>query len=65
MSEQQDHVSKSPCSSISSSTQGSEDDVTIGTLSTEAKNSGRSLGKRLSHLDSIPVPIYQLLNACF
>ncbi|KAL6629109.1 hypothetical protein ACP70R_028874 [Stipagrostis hirtigluma subsp. patula] len=54
MSEQQDHVSKSSCSSVSSSTQGSEEDVTIGTLITEATNSGKSLGRRLSHLDSIP-----------
>lgn len=54
MSEQQDHASKSSCSSLSASTQESEEDVTVGTLLTEAKNSGRSLGKRLSHLDSIP-----------
>uniref|UniRef100_A0A0D9YMV0 ubiquitinyl hydrolase 1 n=1 Tax=Oryza glumipatula TaxID=40148 RepID=A0A0D9YMV0_9ORYZ len=54
MSEQQDHASKSSCSSLSTSTQESEEDVTVGTLLTEAKNSGRSLGKRLSHLDSIP-----------
>uniref|UniRef100_A0ACD5Z863 Uncharacterized protein n=2 Tax=Avena sativa TaxID=4498 RepID=A0ACD5Z863_AVESA len=54
MSEQQDHVSKSSCSSISTSTQGSDEDVTIPALLTEAKNNGRSLGKRLSHLDSLP-----------
>jgi hypothetical protein len=58
MSEQQDHASKSSCSSLSTSTQESEEDVTVGTLLTEAKNSGRSLGKRLSHLDSIPVLVY-------
>lgn len=54
MSEQQDQVSKSSCSSISTSTQGSEDDGTVGALLTEAKTNGRSLGKRLSHLDSLP-----------
>ncbi|GJM90305.1 hypothetical protein PR202_ga06572 [Eleusine coracana subsp. coracana] len=54
MSEQQDHVSKSSCSSISTSTQGSEEEVTIGTLITEPPNSAKSLGRRLSHLDSIP-----------
>ncbi|KAM0842080.1 hypothetical protein ACQ4PT_058589 [Festuca glaucescens] len=54
MSEQQDHVSKSSCSSFSTSTQGSDDDGTVGALLTEAKNDGRSLGKRLSHLDSLP-----------
>jgi hypothetical protein len=65
MSEQQDHVSKSSCSSISTSTQGSDDDGTVGALLTEAKNNGRSLGKRLSHLDSLPVLIHQLLSVCF
>lgn len=64
MSEQQDQVSKSSCSSISTSTQGSEDDGTVGALLTEAKTNGRSLGKRLSHLDSLPVLIYHLLNVC-
>ncbi|PUZ74251.1 hypothetical protein GQ55_1G049400 [Panicum hallii var. hallii] len=57
MSEQQERVSKSSSSSISSSTQESEEEVTIGTLITEATNttnSGKSLGRRLSHLDSIP-----------
>ncbi|CAL4889723.1 unnamed protein product [Urochloa decumbens] len=57
MSEQQERVSKSSSSSISSSTQESEEELTIGTLITEATNtanSGKSLGRRLSHLDSIP-----------
>jgi len=57
MSEQQERVSKSSSSSISSSTQESEEEVTIGTLITEATNttnSRKSLGRRLSHLDSIP-----------
>ncbi|KQJ93525.1 OTU domain-containing protein DDB_G0284757 isoform X2 [Brachypodium distachyon] len=54
MSEQKDNVSKSSCSSISTSTQGSEEDVTVGAIVTEPKNNGRSLGKRLSHLDSLP-----------
>jgi len=57
MFEQQERVSKSSSSSISSSTQESEEEVTIGTLITEATNttnSGKSLGRRLSHLDSIP-----------
>ncbi|KAG2656266.1 OVARIAN TUMOR DOMAIN-containing deubiquitinating enzyme 11-like [Panicum virgatum] len=56
MSEQQERVSKSSSSSISSSTQESEEEVTIGTLITEATNttnSRKSLGRRLSHLDSI------------
>ncbi|WVZ77750.1 hypothetical protein U9M48_025577 [Paspalum notatum var. saurae] len=57
MSEQQERVSKSSSSSISSSTQESEEELTIGNLITEAtntKNSSKSLGRRLSHLDSIP-----------
>ncbi|CAO2044681.1 unnamed protein product [Urochloa humidicola] len=57
MSEQQERVSKSSSSSISSSTQESEEELTIGTLITEATNatnSGKSLGRRLSHLNSIP-----------
>ncbi|PWZ23990.1 OTU domain-containing protein [Zea mays] len=57
MTEQQEGVSKSSSSSISSSTQESEEELTIGTLITEATNttnSAKSLGKRLSHLDSIP-----------
>ncbi|RLM79319.1 hypothetical protein C2845_PM12G03920 [Panicum miliaceum] len=57
MSEQQERVSKSSSSSISSSTQESEEEVTIGTLITEATNTtttGKSLGRRLSHLDLIP-----------
>ncbi|CAL5054320.1 unnamed protein product [Urochloa decumbens] len=57
MSGEQDHVSKSSSSSISSSTQESEEEVsvTIGSLLAQAKNSsGHSLGKRLSHLGSIP-----------
>ncbi|RCV05318.1 hypothetical protein SEVIR_1G072700v4 [Setaria viridis] len=57
MSEQQERVSKSSSSSISSSTQESEEELTIGTLITEAANttnSAKSLGRRLSHLDSIP-----------
>jgi hypothetical protein len=58
MSGEQDHVSKSSSSSISSSTQESEEEVsvTIGSLLAQAKNgSGHSLGRRLSHLGSIPV----------
>ena len=58
MSGEQDHVSKSSSSSISSSTLESEEEVsvTIGSLLAQAKNSsGHSLGKRLSHLGSIPV----------
>nr|CAB3445725.1 unnamed protein product [Digitaria exilis] len=57
MSAQQERVSKSSSSSISSSTQESEEELTIGSLITEATNttnSGKSLGRRLSHLDSIP-----------
>ncbi|KAJ1278051.1 hypothetical protein BS78_04G050400 [Paspalum vaginatum] len=57
MSEQQERASKSSSSSISSSTQESEEDLTIGNLITQATNttnSGKSLGRRLSHLDSIP-----------
>jgi len=56
MSEQQDRASKSSCSSISTSTQESEEEasVTIGSLLAQARNnSGRSLGKRLLHLGSI------------
>ena len=67
MSEQQERVSKSSSSSISSSTQESEEEVTIGTLITEATNttnSGKSLGRRLSHLDSIPV-LFSLLSNMF
>ncbi|KAJ3679305.1 hypothetical protein LUZ60_017316 [Juncus effusus] len=52
------HEYKSSSSSVSSSAQDDvSDDVTIGTLLAEAKTkktSERSLGKRLSHLDSIP-----------
>lgn len=58
MSGEQDHVSKSSSSSISTSTQESEEEVsvTIGSLLAQANNSSRhSLGKRLSHLGSIPV----------
>jgi hypothetical protein len=65
MSEPQDHVSKSSCSSISTSTQGSDDDGTVGALLTEAKNNGRSLGKRLSHLDSLPVLILSVVEYVF
>jgi hypothetical protein len=65
MSEQQDHVSKSSCSSISTSTHGSEEEVTIGTLITEATSSGKSLGRRLSHLDSIPVLISHFVKYVF
>ncbi|XP_008658896.1 OVARIAN TUMOR DOMAIN-containing deubiquitinating enzyme 11 isoform X1 [Zea mays] len=60
MSGQQDHASKSSSSSISSSTQESEEEapvrsVTIGSLLAQANStSGHSLGKRLSHLGSIP-----------
>uniref|UniRef100_A0A6V7QX57 ubiquitinyl hydrolase 1 n=1 Tax=Ananas comosus var. bracteatus TaxID=296719 RepID=A0A6V7QX57_ANACO len=55
MSEQPDYGCKSSSSSVSSSLQETEDEVTIGSLLAEAsKSNGRSLGKRLSHLDSIP-----------
>ncbi|XP_021306244.1 OTU domain-containing protein DDB_G0284757 isoform X4 [Sorghum bicolor] len=60
MSGQQDRASKSSSSSISSSTQESEEEapvrsVTIGSLLAQANSSsGHSLGKRLSHLGSIP-----------
>ncbi|CAL5039894.1 unnamed protein product [Urochloa decumbens] len=57
MSGERDHASKSSSSSISSSTQESEEEVsvTIGSLLAQAKSSsGNSLGKRLSHLGSIP-----------
>lgn len=65
MTEHQERVSKSSSSSISSSTQESEEELTIGTLITEATNtttSAKSLGRRLSHLDSIPVTISLLCN---
>lgn len=64
MSGEQDHVSKSSSSSISSSTQESEEEVsvTIGSLLAQANSRGRhSLGKRLSHLGSIPVIQSQLM----
>ena len=67
MPEQQERVSKSSSSSISSSSQESEEEVTIGTLITEATNttnSRKSLGRRLSHLDSIPV-LFSLLSNMF
>jgi len=63
MTEHQEHSS----SSISSSTQESEEELTIGTLITEATNttnSAKSLGRRLSHLDSIPV-LFSLLRNMF
>ena len=51
-------TSKSSSSSLTSSLPESDDDVTIGTLLAEAKKtSERSLGRRLSHLDSIPVGV--------
>lgn len=58
MSEQQDHVSKSSSSSISTCTQESEEEVsvTIGSLLAQARNDkGHSLGRRLLHLGSVPV----------
>ncbi|KAJ8467215.1 hypothetical protein OPV22_029767 [Ensete ventricosum] len=43
------------CSSRSSNIQETEDDMTIGSILAEANHhNGRNLGKRLSHLDSIP-----------
>ncbi|XP_072970717.1 OVARIAN TUMOR DOMAIN-containing deubiquitinating enzyme 11-like isoform X1 [Typha angustifolia] len=55
MSEHPDYARKSSSSSLSSTVQETEDDVTIGSLLAEAsKNNERTLGKRLSHLDSIP-----------
>ncbi|XP_073100341.1 OVARIAN TUMOR DOMAIN-containing deubiquitinating enzyme 11 isoform X2 [Elaeis guineensis] len=55
MSEQPDQISKSSSSSLSSSLQDTEDDITIGSILAEANQKNeRNLGKRLSHLDSIP-----------
>lgn len=55
MSEQPDQISKSSSSSLSGSLQDTEDDITIGSILAEANQKNeRNLGKRLSHLDSIP-----------
>ncbi|WOL16493.1 OTU domain-containing protein [Canna indica] len=56
MSAQPDYVrEESSSSSRSSNIQEIEDDLTIGSILAEAHhNNARNLGKRLSHLDSIP-----------
>ncbi|KAH7679149.1 Ubiquitinyl hydrolase 1 protein [Dioscorea alata] len=55
MSEQPDYAHQGSSSSLGSSVQDIEDEVTIGSiLADKNQNSGRSLGKRLSHLGSIP-----------
>ncbi|URE29336.1 OTU-like cysteine protease [Musa troglodytarum] len=55
MSGQPDYVRESSSSSRSSNIQETEDDMTIGSILAEANHhNGRNLGKRLSHLDSIP-----------
>ncbi|THU68669.1 hypothetical protein C4D60_Mb08t06290 [Musa balbisiana] len=56
MSGQPDYVRESSSSSRSSNIQETEDDMTIGSILAEANHhNGRNLGKRLSHLDSIPI----------
>jgi len=51
------NASASSSSSLSSSFQDTEDDQTIASILAEEESSkfDRRLGKRLSHLDSIPV----------
>lgn len=64
MSEQPDYAHQGSSSSIGSSVQDIEDEVTIGSiLADKNQNSGRSLGKRLSHLGSIPVLCVLFLDA--
>lgn len=56
MSEQYDKARASSSSSLNSSVQDAEDERTIANiLSEEQVKDDRRLGKRLSHLDSIPV----------
>ncbi|XP_020269452.1 OTU domain-containing protein DDB_G0284757 isoform X2 [Asparagus officinalis] len=55
MSEQPDYVRESSSSSVSSTIPDNEEDLTIGSILAEENHRvDRSLGKRLSHLDSIP-----------
>lgn len=55
MSEQPDYVRESSSSSVSSSVQDIEEDITIGSiLSEENQKIDGNLGRRLSHLNSIP-----------
>ncbi|CAN0910272.1 OVARIAN TUMOR DOMAIN-containing deubiquitinating enzyme 11 [Linum grandiflorum] len=56
MTESQSNASASSNSSFSSSVADTEDDEVIASILAEEEkaNSGRQLGKRLSHLDSIP-----------
>lgn len=56
MSEQPEDVRESSSSSISSTAHDNEEELTIGSILTEENPKiDRSLGKRLLHLDSIPV----------
>ncbi|XP_068655403.1 OVARIAN TUMOR DOMAIN-containing deubiquitinating enzyme 11-like isoform X2 [Aristolochia californica] len=56
MTEQYDNTHASSSSSLNSSLQDTEDDRTIARiLSEEDHHENRTLGKRLSHLDSIPL----------
>lgn len=55
MSEQSDYVRESSSSSVSSTIQDNEEDLTIGSILAEQNHrTGKCLGKRLSHLGSIP-----------
>lgn len=55
MSEHPDHVPKSSSSSFSSSFRDIDDEITVANiLSEDNHKKDRTLGKRLSHLDSIP-----------
>lgn len=64
MSEQYDKARASSSSSLNSSVQDPEDERTIANiLSEEQVKDDRRLGKRLSHLDSIPVR--QTFLLCF
>lgn len=63
MSEQFDKARASSSSSLNSSLQDAEDEKTIANiLSEEQVKDDRRLGKRLSHLDSIPVRRASLLS---
>lgn len=57
MAESCSNASLSSSSSLNSSVQDTEDDQIIASILAQDENShaDRSLGKRLSHLDSIPV----------
>lgn len=57
MAETHRNTSASSSSSLNSSFRDTEDDQTIASILAEAENSraDNRLGKRLSHLDSIPV----------